>query len=65
MTFQKYHKGANEGPLVKLIPHFLPPELNYLFIAYMLLVRPVQLLIVGLRGNIDGAQQYMNIWAIQ
>jgi hypothetical protein len=31
----------------------------------MLLVRPVQSFIVGLRGNIDAAQQYMNIWAIQ
>jgi hypothetical protein len=25
MTFQRYHKGANAGPLVKLIPRFLPP----------------------------------------
>jgi hypothetical protein len=31
----------------------------------MLLVRPVQSFIVGLRGNIDAAQQYMNVWAIQ
>jgi hypothetical protein len=28
MTFQRYHKGANAGRPVKLIPHFLPPELN-------------------------------------
>jgi hypothetical protein len=41
MTFQKYHKGANARPPVKLIPRFLPPELNLLFIEYMLLVRPV------------------------
>ncbi len=65
MTFQKYHKGANAGPLVKLIPRFLPPKLNLLFIEYMLLVRPVQSFIAGLRGNIDVAQQYMNVWAIQ
>jgi hypothetical protein len=31
----------------------------------MLLVRLVQSFIVGLHGNIDVAQQYMNIWAIQ
>ncbi len=31
----------------------------------MLLVRPVQSFIAGLRGNIDAAQQYMNLWAIQ
>jgi hypothetical protein len=31
----------------------------------MLLVRPMQSFIVGLRGNIDVAQQYMNIWAFQ
>jgi len=41
MTFQKYHKGANAGPPVRLIPRFLPSELNLLFIEYMLLVRPV------------------------
>jgi hypothetical protein len=65
MTFQRYHKGANAGPPVKLIPRFLPPELNLLFIEYMLLVRPVQSFIAGLRGNIDAAQQYMIVWAIQ
>jgi hypothetical protein len=65
MTFQRYHKGANVGPPVKLIPHFLPSKLNLLFIEYMLLVRPVQSFIAGLRGNIDAAQQYMNVWAIQ
>jgi hypothetical protein len=31
----------------------------------MLLLRPVQSFIAGLRGNIDAAQQYMNVWAIQ
>jgi hypothetical protein len=31
----------------------------------MLLVRPVKSFIVGLRGNIDAAQHYMNVWAIQ
>jgi hypothetical protein len=31
----------------------------------MLLVRPVQLFIVGLRGNIDVVQQYMILLAIQ
>jgi type III secretory pathway component EscR len=41
MTFQRYHKGANAGPLVKLIPHFLPPKLTSLFVEYMLLVRSV------------------------
>jgi hypothetical protein len=41
MTFQRYHKGANAGSPVKLIPCFLPPEPNLLFIEYMLLVRPV------------------------
>jgi hypothetical protein len=56
MTFQRYHKGANARPPVKLIPRFLPPELNLLFIEYMLLVRPVQSFIAGLRGNIDAAQ---------
>ncbi len=65
MTFQRYHKGANVGSPIKLIPRFLPPELNLLFIEYMLLVRPVQLFIVGLRGNMDGARQYMNLWAIE
>jgi hypothetical protein len=65
MTFQRYHKGANAGRPVKLIPRFLPPELNLLFIEYMLLVRPVQSFITGLRGNIDAARQYMNLWAIQ
>ncbi len=65
MTFQRYHKGANKGLSVKLIPHFLPPKLNLLFIKYMLLVRPVQSFIVGLHENIDVAQQYMYIWAIQ
>jgi hypothetical protein len=56
MTFQRYHKGANTGPHVKLIPRFLPPELNLFFIEYMLLVRPVQSFIAGLRGNIDATQ---------
>jgi hypothetical protein len=65
MTFQRYHKGTNAGRPIKLIPHFLPPELNLLFIEYMLLVRPVQSFIAGLRGNIDAARQYMNLWAIQ
>jgi len=65
MTFQKYHKGANAGSPVKLIPRFLPPKLNLLFIEYMLLVRPVQSFIAGLCGNIDATQQYMNVWAIQ
>jgi hypothetical protein len=65
MTFQRYHKGANAGPPVKLIPHFLPQELNLLFIEYLLLVRPVQLFIAGLSGNVDAAQQHMNLWAIQ
>ncbi len=65
MTFQRYHKGANAGPPVKLIPRFLPPKLNLLFIEYMLLVRPVPSFMAGLRGNIDAAQQYMNVWAIQ
>jgi hypothetical protein len=31
----------------------------------MLLVRPVQSFIAGLPGNINAAQQYMNVWAIQ
>jgi hypothetical protein len=31
----------------------------------MLLVRPVESFIAGLHGNIDVAQQYMNVWAIQ
>jgi hypothetical protein len=65
MTFQRYHKGANARPLVKLIPRFLPPELNLLFIEYMLLVRPVQLFIVGLGGNMEAARQYTNLWAIE
>ncbi len=39
--------------------------MNLLFIEYMLLVRPVQSFIVGLRGNFDTTQQYMNLWAIQ
>jgi hypothetical protein len=65
MTFQRYHKGANAGPPVKLIPRFLPQKLNLLFIEYMLLVRPVQSFIVGLSGNVDAAQQYTNLWAIQ
>ncbi len=55
MTFQRYHKGANARSPVKLIPHFLPPQLNLLFIEYMLLVRPVQSFIAGLRGNMDTA----------
>ncbi|CAK9856542.1 unnamed protein product [Sphagnum jensenii] len=53
MTFQRYHKSANVGPPVKLIPRFLPPKLNLLFVEYMLLVRPVQSFVAGLRGNID------------
>jgi len=61
MTFQRYHKDANAGSLVKLIPRFLPPQLNLLFIEYMLLVRPVQSFVVGLRGNMDAARQYMNL----
>jgi hypothetical protein len=61
MTFQRYHKDANAGHPVKLIPCFLPPELNSLVIKYMLLVRPVESFIVGLRGNIDAARQYMDI----
>jgi hypothetical protein len=56
MTFQRYHKGANAGPPVKLIPRFLPQELNLLFIEYLLLVRPVQSFIAGLSGNVDAAQ---------
>jgi hypothetical protein len=47
MTFRRYHKGANAGRPVKLIPHFLPPEFNLLFIEYMLLVRPVKSFIAG------------------
>jgi hypothetical protein len=31
----------------------------------MLLVRPVQSFIAGLRGNIDAARQHMDLWAIQ
>ncbi|CAK9868447.1 unnamed protein product [Sphagnum jensenii] len=65
MTFQRYHKGANAGPSVKLIPRFLPPKLAPLFVEYMLLVRPVQSFIAGLRGNIDVAHQYANVWAIE
>jgi hypothetical protein len=65
MTFQRYHKGANAGLPVKLIPRFLPPQLNLLFIEYMLLVRPVQSFIAGLRRNMDAARQYMNLWAIE
>jgi len=65
MTFQRYHKGANVGSPVKLIPRFLPQELNLLFIEYLLLVRPVQSFIAGLSGNVDAAQQHMNLWAIQ
>jgi hypothetical protein len=65
MTFQRYHKGANAGQPVKLIPRFLPPKLNSLFIEYMLLVRPVQSFIAGLRGNMDAARQHMDLWAIQ
>ncbi len=65
MTFQRYHKGANAGSPVKLIPRFLPPQLNLLFTEYMLLVRPVQSFIAGLRGNMDAARQYMNLWAIE
>jgi hypothetical protein len=56
MTFQKYHKGANAGPPIKLIPRFLPQELNLLFIEYLLLVRPVESFIAGLSGNVDAAQ---------
>jgi type III secretory pathway component EscR len=41
MTFKRYHKGANARRPMKLIPRFLPSELNLLFIEYMLLVRPV------------------------
>ncbi len=41
MTFQRYLKGVNVGPSVKLIPRFLPLELNLLFIEYMLIVRPM------------------------
>jgi hypothetical protein len=65
MTLQRYHKGANAGPSVKLIPRFLPPKLAPLFVEYMLLVRPVQSFVVGLRGNTDAAQQYANVWAIE
>jgi hypothetical protein len=65
MTFQRYHKGANMGRPIKLIPRFLPPELNLLFIEYMLLVRSVQSFIASLRGNVDAARQYMDLWAIQ
>jgi hypothetical protein len=65
MTLQKYHKGANTRRLIKLIPRFLLLELNLLFIEYMLLVTPVQSFIAGLRGNIDTARQYMDLWAIQ
>jgi hypothetical protein len=31
----------------------------------MLLVRPVESFLAGLRGNIDAALQYMNIWAME
>jgi hypothetical protein len=65
MTFQRYHKGTNAGRPIKLIPHFLPSELNLLFIEYMLLVGPVQSFIAGLHGNVDAARQYMDLWAIQ
>jgi hypothetical protein len=65
MTFQRYHKGANAGLPVKLIPRFLPPKLAPLFVEYMLLVRPVQSFIAGLHGNIDAAHQYANVWAIE
>jgi hypothetical protein len=65
MTFQRYHNSANARPPVKLIPRFLPPKLASLFVEYMLMVRPVQSFIAGLRGNIDVAQQYMNVWAIE
>jgi hypothetical protein len=65
MTFQKYHKGANAGPLVKLIPRFLPQKLNLLFIEYMLLVRPMKLFIANLSGNVNVAQQYTKLWALQ
>jgi len=53
MTFQRYHKGANAESPIKLIPRFLPPQLNLLFIEYMLLVRPVQSFVASLRGNMD------------
>ncbi len=56
MTFQRYHKGANAGRLVKLIPCFLPLEFNLFFIEYMSLVRPMQSFIAGLHGNIDVAR---------
>ncbi|CAK9205221.1 unnamed protein product [Sphagnum troendelagicum] len=65
MTFQRYHKGTNAGWPVKLIPRFLPSKLNSLFIKYILLVRPVQSFIAGLRENNDAARQYMNLWAVQ
>jgi hypothetical protein len=65
MTFQSYHKGANARPAVKLIPYFLPPKLNLLFIEYMLFVRPVQSFIAGLCAHVDVAREYMNIWAIR
>jgi hypothetical protein len=65
MTFQRYHNGANAGRSVKLKARFLPPELNSLFIEYMLLVRSVELFIAGLRGHNDTARQYMNLWAIE
>jgi hypothetical protein len=56
MTFQRYHKGANTRPSIKLIPRFLPLELNLLFIEYMLRVRLLQSFIVGLHENIDATQ---------
>jgi hypothetical protein len=31
----------------------------------MLLVRPVQSFVAGLCGNMDAAQKYMNLWAIE
>jgi len=65
MTFQRYHKGANAGQPVKLIPRFLPPELNSFFIEYMLLVTPVQSFIAGLRGNMDATRQHVPLWVIQ
>jgi len=65
MTFQRYHKGANVESPVKLIPRFLPPQLNLLFIEYMLLVRLVQSFVASLRGNMDVARLYMNLWAIE
>jgi hypothetical protein len=65
MTFQRYHKGANAGLPIKLIPRFLLQKLNLLFIEYMLLMRPMKSFIADLSENVDVAQQYTNLWVLQ